>query len=113
MDSVGKILHNKALYFAKQLRVGDEFKAGDSWLASMLKDGNKKSVQLYGEAMEISPEQQQNERPEFLHCLTATMDKYNVTHDHLYNTDQTGPFFNKLQSRIFIDRDEKNFRGVK
>jgi len=67
------ILHNKTLYFAEQLGVGDEFKAGSSWLASMLKDHNKNSVELYGEIMKISPDEQQNKRSEFLHCLTAAI----------------------------------------
>ena len=57
------LLHNKALLFAKQLVFGDEFKASNGWLTSVLKDANKKFVlALHGEGMGMSPEEQQENK---------------------------------------------------
>jgi hypothetical protein len=41
------------------------------------------------------------------------MEKYNVPFERLYNADQTGLFFNKMPNRIYLDKDNADFRGVK
>jgi hypothetical protein len=47
------LLREKALYYAEQL--GHD-KAGDYFIASVLKKGNKKCIALHGEGMEMSEE---------------------------------------------------------
>jgi hypothetical protein len=39
------------LFFAAELGFGDDFKASDGWIQSVLKAGRKMSVSLHGEDM--------------------------------------------------------------
>ncbi len=52
------LLKQKALVFADQLGHGKTFKAGDSFIAGVLRHGKKKSVSLHGEGKEMTPEEQ-------------------------------------------------------
>jgi len=49
----------------------------------------------------------------FLAQLNACMKKYNIPFERLYNAVQTGLFFNKMPNRIYLDKDNADFRGVK
>ncbi len=49
------VLKDKALFYAEQLGHSD-FRAGDYFIASVLKKGIKKCVALHGEGMEMSEE---------------------------------------------------------
>jgi hypothetical protein len=51
-------LQEKARQYASRLGISDSFKASNGWLHKVLKRGNKKSVALHGEGMEMSPEMQ-------------------------------------------------------
>ena len=51
-------LQEKARHFAKQLGFDETFKASNGWLTNVLRRGDKKSVALHGEGMEMSPEMQ-------------------------------------------------------
>ena len=46
------------MFFADELGFGDDFKASDGWIQSVLKAGGKKSVSLHGEGMEMTEEEQ-------------------------------------------------------
>ncbi len=41
------------------------------------------------------------------------MECSNITLDQLHNADQTGLFFNKLSNHIYIDKEAKDYHGVK
>jgi hypothetical protein len=108
------LLKHKSLVFAEQLGHDvNNFKAGDYFIASILKKGNKKSIELHGEGMDMSEEDQAKNRETFFSSLRETMEKFDITLDRLYNADQTGLFYNKLPNRLYIDKDQQDYRGVK
>jgi len=106
------LLKEKALYYAEQLG-HDNFRAGDYFIASVLKKGNKKCIALHGEGMEMSEEDKVSKRASFTATLRSYMERYDLSIDRVYNADQTGLFYNKLPNRIYIDKDEQDYRGVK
>jgi hypothetical protein len=106
------LLKQKALVFAKNLG-HDDFKAGDSFIHGALKSGNKRSVSLHGEGMEMSEDEQMAKKKLFLDSMRDVMEKNNIPLKRVYNADQTGLFFNKLPNRIYIDKEAKDYRGVK
>jgi hypothetical protein len=75
--------------------------------------GNKKSIALHGEGMEMSPEMQVQNKTKFLAQLYACMEKYNIPFERLYNADQTGLFYKKMPNRIYLDKGNEDFHGVK
>jgi hypothetical protein len=79
----------------------------------VLKRGNKKSIALHGEGMEMSPEIQVKNKSRFMAMLNGFMEKYNVPFERLYNADQTGLFYNKMPNSIYLDKDKADFCGVK
>jgi hypothetical protein len=107
------LLKQKALDFAKQLGHGETFKAGDSFIQNALIAGNKKSIALHGEGMEMSLEDQQERHSSFMSLMRSTMEEHHVTLDRVYNADQTGLFFNKLPNRMYVSKDASGYRGVK
>jgi hypothetical protein len=106
------VLKEKALYYAEQPG-HDYFRAGDYFIASVLKKGNKKCVALHGEGMEMSEEDKVSKRASFTATLRAYMERYDVSIDRVYNADQTGLFYSKLPNRIYIDKDEEDYHGVR
>jgi hypothetical protein len=96
-------LQEKARHFAKQLGFDETFKASNGWISNVLRRGNKKSVALHGEGMEMSPEMLVQNKTKFLAQLNACMEKYSILFERLYNADQTGLFFNKMPNRIYLD----------
>jgi hypothetical protein len=38
---------------------------------------------------------------------------YDVSVDHVYNDDQTGLFYNKLPNRIYVNKDQHDYHGIK
>jgi hypothetical protein len=106
------LLREKALYYAEQLG-HDDFMAGDYFIASVLQKGNKKCIALHGEGMEMSEEDKVSKRASFTSTLRAYMERYDLSIDCVYNTDQTGLFYNKLPNRIYIDKGEQDYRGIK
>jgi len=106
------LLKQKALDFAKQLGHGETFKAGDSFIQNALIAGNKKSIALHGEGMEMSLEDQQERHSSFMSLMRSTMEEHHVTLDRVYNADQTGLFFNKLPNRMYVSKDASGYRGV-
>ncbi|MGH7954791.1 MAG: hypothetical protein ACREOZ_02400 [Gloeomargaritales cyanobacterium] len=108
------ILKEKAVQWAKDLKLPETFMASNGFISSLLKREGKISVALHGEAMEMSPEEQQENLAEFRKRLNHLIEKHNVDSDRIYNADQTGLYYNKLPNRIYINKEQKNdFRGVK
>jgi hypothetical protein len=108
------LLKHKSLVFAEQLGHDvNTFKAGDYFIASILKKGNKKSIELHGEGMDMSEEDQAKKWETFFSSLRETMEKFDITLDRLYNADQTGLFYNKFPNRLYIDKDQQDYRGIK
>jgi len=106
-------LKDKALQFASHLGHNDSFKASNGWLSNVVRRGKKISIALHGEGMDMSPEMQAEKSKKFVEQLNACMEKYDVPYERLYNADQTGLFYNKMPNRIYLDKDNKDFRGVK
>ncbi|MGH7954412.1 MAG: hypothetical protein ACREOZ_00470, partial [Gloeomargaritales cyanobacterium] len=108
------LLQEKAEKYAAQLGLGDKFKASKGFISRALKRANKVSVALHGEAMEMNSEEKQKKLREFHQRLCDLIEKHDVGVNRIYNTDQTGLYYNKMPNRIYIDKDQKkNFRGVK
>jgi hypothetical protein len=108
------LLKQKALFYAEQLGHDlNSFKAGDYFILSVLKKGNKKCVALHGEGMEMSKEDKALHRAAFVCSLREHMDNYDVAVDCVYNADQTGLFYNKLPNQIYIDKEEQDYCGIK
>jgi len=108
------LLKEKAMAFAEQLGHDTQtFRASDNFIASVLRKGNKKLVKLHGEGMDMSEEDQARNRSNFLAKLRQKMEQFDITIDRVYNADQTGLFYNKLPNRIYIEKDDDNYRGVK
>jgi len=108
------LLKQKALFYAKQLGHDlNSFKASKYFISSVLKKGNKKCLALHDEGMEMSKEDKALHRADFVCSLREHMECYDVPVDRVYNADQTGLFYNKLQKRIYIDKEEQDYRGVK
>jgi hypothetical protein len=63
--------------------------------------------------MEMSEEDKVSKRASFTTTLRAYMEHYDLSMDCVYNADQTGLFYNKLPNRIYIDKDEEDYHGVK
>jgi hypothetical protein len=104
----------KGTSIAKQLGHDvNNFKAGDYFIASILRKGNKKSKELHGERMDMSEEEQTKNWETFFSSLRETMEKFDITLDHLYNADQTGLFYNKLPNCVYIDKDQQDYHGIK
>jgi hypothetical protein len=77
------------------------------------KRGKKISVALHGEGMGTSPEMKAEKTQQFMAELDACMEKYDIPYERLYNADQSGLFYNKMPNRLYLDKDNKSFRGVK
>jgi hypothetical protein len=107
------LLKEKALIFGEQLGHGGTFKAGDSFIQGALQAANKKGVFLHGEGMEMTLEEQIVNKHCFIVGMREKMEEYNISLDRVYNADQTGLFFNKLPNRMYINCNEKHYRGVK
>jgi hypothetical protein len=108
------LLKQKALFYAEQLGHDlNSFKAGNYLISSVLKKGNKKRVALHSEGMEMTKEDKALHRAAFVCSLREHMENYDVTVDCIYNADQTGLFYNKLPNRIYIDKEEQDYRGIK
>jgi len=108
------LLRQKTLFYAEQLGHDlNSFKAtsSDYFMLSVLKKGNKKCVALHGEEMEMSKEDKALHRA--VCSLREHMENYDVPADHIYNAYQTGLFNNKLPNRIYIDKEEQDYRGIK
>ena len=74
---VWALLREKALFFADELGFGDDFKASDGWIQSVLKAGGKKSVSLHGEGMEMTEEEQVEKHKDFVKVMRQTMEDFN------------------------------------
>jgi hypothetical protein len=48
-----------------------------------------------------------------LNSMRGNIKKYNIPLNRIYNADQTGLFFNKLPNRIYVDKEAKDYCGVK
>ena len=46
----------------------------------------------------------------FAHSKVSLLKPNNA--DHIYNAYQTGLFNNKLPNRIYIDKEEQDYRGI-
>jgi hypothetical protein len=67
----------------------------------------------YGKGMEMSKEDKVSKRASFTATLRVYRERYDLSIDHVYNADQTGLFYNELPNRIYIDKDEEDYCGVK
>jgi hypothetical protein len=63
--------------------------------------------------MDMSPEMKVENSKKFVEQLHACMEKFSIPYEWVYNADQTGLFYNKRPNRIYLDKDNKDFRGVK
>ncbi len=107
------LLREKALFFADELGFGDDFKASDGWIQSVLKAGGKKSVSLHGEGMEMTEEEQVGKHKDFVKVMRQTMEDFNIPLEWVYNADQTGLFYNKLPNQMYVSAARKDYRVVK
>ncbi len=71
------LLREKAVFFAAELGFGDDFRASDGWIKSVLKVRGKKSVSLHGEGMEMTEEEQVEKHKNFVKVMRQTMEDFN------------------------------------
>jgi hypothetical protein len=92
-------VREKALFFAAELGFGDDFKASDGWILSVLKaGGGGELISLHGEGMEMTEEEQVEKHKDFVQVMRQTMEDFNIPLEQLHNADQTGLFYNKLRN---------------
>ena len=105
----------KAAKWGKEMDGMEDFKAFKGWLSKVLHRNDFVSVVAHGEANEISDSEYNDVIAKWKKSkLNVEITKHNVTKDRIYNGDQTGLFFNKLPTRVFVKKENaSSVRGCK
>ena len=108
------LLQAKALQFARDLGVGDDFHASPGWLTNVLRRNDLARVGLQGEAGDYDEAERVKVMNEFKRELTELMTEHDISLDRIYNADQTGLYYQKLPNTMYVNTAEKHTaRGVK
>lgn len=65
-------------------------------------------VRLHGEGGEIAKEMREAAMSEFKNSLKLLIEEKNIPDDRIFNADQTGLFYQKLPSHIYVDKNERD-----
>jgi len=94
----GDAILAKACDYAKRLEIND-FKGTDGWLSRFKKRHSLREIVKHGEAGSVSCENDLEMEREKLH---EELDKYSI--DDIYNTDETGLFWEMEPCRVLSNR---------
>ena len=115
-----RLLQEQAITIARDLGLNVdgpseiEFTGSARWLSNVLKRNNLMSMNLHGEGMELSPEEQEDTRADFRRELNSEIEEMSLSPSQVYNANQTGIFYNQLPNRLYLQKENaKGFRGVK
>jgi len=79
-----------------------------------MKRNNFIGLNLHGEAAEVDEEQQLLAIDDFWRRVQEKIESLNIPQSWVYNTDQTGLFYQKLPNRLYADKDAtRSTCGVK
>lgn len=70
-------------------------------------------VRLHGEGGEVAKEVREAAMSEFKNSLKGVIESKNIPAGRIFNADQTGLFYQKLPNHIYVDKNERDMRGVK
>jgi hypothetical protein len=80
----------------------------------LLKRAGKISINLHGEAVDLTDEEAEKLIRPFREELRDTMEKHGVILERTHDVDQTGLYYNKLPNRIYVNKaDRNNYSGCK
>jgi hypothetical protein len=102
------IIREKAMAIAANLGYAEgAFKASQGWISNVLRRHNKIGSNLHGEAGDMK----ESERIEIMSAWkTRThqiIEDEGILPQCLYNADQTGLYYTKLPSKVYIDKEER------
>ncbi len=102
------IIREKAMAIAANLGYAEgDFKASQGWISNVLRRHNKIGSNLHGEAGDMK----ESERIEIMSAWkTRThqiIEDEGILPQCLYNADQTGLYYTKLPSKVYIDKEER------
>lgn len=104
-----ELIKAKAKYFNDQLKEKSSFNASDGWLQKFKRRFGIRLLKISGEKLSANPEFVEPFKKE-LHSLIA---EHNLTHDQIYNADETGLFWKLLPGKTYVLRSEKSAPGRK
>jgi hypothetical protein len=108
------IIQDKALAYAKAIGFDNTFRASPGWIANCLKRADKISINLHGEAMDLTKKEAEVLMKPWRKKLEEKIEKHNVPTSRIYNADQTGLYYTKLPNRMYVNKaDRKDFAGCK
>lgn len=106
----GTILKAKGLELSRKMNSGDNsFKASDGWLRNFKLRRGIRFISICGEKMScdmaaIDP---------FIRKFCAVVDEMDLTHDQIYNADESSLFYRLLPHKTFVAACEKTAPGEK
>ena len=107
------LLSKKSQEFATSLGITD-FKASAGWIQKCLRRANKVSINLHGEAFDLDEDKRKETMIKWCRDFHKTLEEKEVGPRNVYNADQTGLFYQKMPTRIYVsEENKKSYAGTK